>query len=120
MTDVRKILTDFTRIDGVHSVCLVGRDGYPLENIAQTENDGEMIGAIASTGFGSAEAMGSQLGQGKLSMTILEYSEGFVMFAPVGSSGTFLVLMTDPGTNLGWVRIAIKKNTPKLQWATAE
>lgn len=116
MTDIQKILAEFTNIDGVHTACLVGRDGFLLDSIARTGIDAEMIGAIASSGFGSAESMGNQLGQGDLTMTMLEYNEGPVMFSPVGSEA-FLVIVADQDTNLGWIRIAIKKNSAKIEQA---
>lgn len=116
MTDIQKILAEFTNIDGVHTACLVGRDGFLLDSIARTGIDSEMIGAIASSGFGSAESMGNQLGQGDLNMTMLEYNDGPVMFAPVGEEA-FLVIVADKETNLGWIRIAIKKNSAKIAQA---
>ena len=118
MTEIQKILAEFTNIDGVHTACLVGRDGFLLDSIARTGIDAEMIGAIASSGFGSAESMGTQLGQGELNMTMLEYNEGPVMFSPVGSEA-FLVIVADQDTNLGWIRIAIKKNSAKIEQVAA-
>ena len=114
MTEIQKILAEFTTIDGVHTACLVGRDGFLLDSLARSGIDAEMIGAIASSGFGSAETMGNQLGQGELNMTMLEYNEGPVMFAPVGDEA-FLVIVADKDTNLGWIRIAIKKNSAKIE-----
>jgi hypothetical protein len=114
MTNIQKILAEFTNIEGVHSACLVGRDGFLLDSIARKGIDAEMIGAIASSGFGSAESMGGQLGQGDLTMTMIEYNNGPVMFAPVGTEA-FLVIVADKETNLGWIRIAIKKNSKEIQ-----
>jgi predicted regulator of Ras-like GTPase activity (Roadblock/LC7/MglB family) len=118
MTDIQKILAEFTNIEGVHTACLVGRDGFLLDNIARSGIDAEMIGAIASSGFGSAESMGTQLGQGELNMTMLEYAEGPVMFAPVGVEA-FLVIVADKETNLGWIRLTIKKNSKVIEKAAA-
>ena len=116
MTEIQKILTEFTNIEGVHTACLVGRDGFLLDNIARSGIDAEMIGAIASSGFGSAESMGNQLGQGDLNLTMLEYTDGPVMFAPVGSEA-FLVIVADKDTNLGWIRLTIKKNSKIIEQA---
>jgi predicted regulator of Ras-like GTPase activity (Roadblock/LC7/MglB family)/CheY-like chemotaxis protein len=113
MTNIQRILAEFTNIEGVHTACLVGRDGFLLDSLARTGIDAEMIGAIASSGFGSAESMGNQLGQGDLNMTMFEYGNGPVMFAPVGTEA-FLVIVADKDTNLGWIRIAIKKNAKKI------
>ncbi len=116
MTEIQKILAEFTNIEGVHTACLVGRDGFLLDSIARSGIDAEMIGAIASSGFGSAESMGTQLGQGDLNMTMLEYTDGPVMFAPVGSEA-FLVIVADKDTNLGWIRLTIKKNSKVIEKA---
>ena len=116
MTNIQEILAEFTNIEGVHTACLVGRDGFLLDSLARSGIDSEMIGAIASSGFGSAESMGNQLGQGELKMTMLEYNNGPVMFAPVGGEA-FLVIVADQDTNLGWIRIAIKKNSKKIEAA---
>jgi len=113
MTEIQQILAEFTNIEGVHTACLVGRDGFLLDSLARSGIDAEMIAAIASSGFGSAESMGNQLGQGDLNMTMFEYDSGPVMFAPVGNEA-FLVIVADKGTNLGWIRIAIKKNSKKI------
>ena len=77
-----------------------------------------MIAAIASSGFGSSESMGGQLGQGDLRMTMFEFENGPVMFAPVGTDA-FLVIVAEEATNLGWIRVSIKKNTKKIQEAAA-
>lgn len=114
MTEIQKILAEFTNIEGVHTACLVGRDGFLLDSLARAGIDSEMIGAIASSGFGSAESMGTQLGQGDLRMTMFEFANGPVMFAPVGEEA-FLVIVADQETNLGWIRISIKKNSKKIK-----
>jgi predicted regulator of Ras-like GTPase activity (Roadblock/LC7/MglB family)/ActR/RegA family two-component response regulator len=114
MTKIQQILAEFTNIEGVHTACLVGRDGFLLDSLARPGIDTEMIAAIASSGFGSAESMGNQLGQGDLNMTMFEYGNGPVMFAPVGSEA-FLVIVADKDTNLGWIRIAIRKNSKRIE-----
>ncbi len=114
MTEIQKILAEFTNIEGVHTACLVGRDGFLLDSLSRAGIDAEMIGAIASSGFGSAESMGTQLGQGELNMTMFEFENGPVMFAPVGEDA-FLVIVADEETNLGWIRISIRKNSKKIK-----
>ncbi len=114
MTEIQKILAEFTNIEGVHTACLVGRDGFLLDSLARPGIDAEMIAAIASSGFGSAESMGNQLGQGELRMTMFEFANGPVMFAPVGEDAV-LVIVADQETNLGWIRISIKKNSKKIK-----
>ncbi len=118
MAGIQEILTEFTNIEGVHTACLVGRDGFLLDSLARAGIDAEMIGAIASSGFGSAESMGTQLGQGDLQITTFEFENGPVMFAPVGDDA-FLVIVADQETNLGWIRISIRKNSKKIKEVAA-
>jgi predicted regulator of Ras-like GTPase activity (Roadblock/LC7/MglB family)/DNA-binding response OmpR family regulator len=118
MAGIQEILAEFTNIEGVHTACLVGRDGFLLDSLARAGIDAEMIGAIASSGFGSAESMGTQLGQGDLQMTMFEFENGPVMFAPVGDDA-LLVIVADQETNLGWIRISIRKNSKKIKEVAA-
>ena len=114
MTEIQSILAEFTNIEGVHTACLVGRDGFLLDSLGRPGIDVEMIAAIASSGFGSAKSMGNQLGQGDLRMSMLEYENGPVLFAPIGEDA-ILVIVADLDTNLGWIRSSIKKNSKKIQ-----
>ncbi len=118
MEEAKEILSVFTRLEGVSAVCLVGRDGFLIDSIVKKGVDAEMIGAIASGGFGASESMGKQLEKGNLSMTMLEFNEGPIMLAPVGAD-TFLVVAADEGANLALIRLAIRRHKDKLSVATA-
>jgi len=113
MSTLKDLLTEFTKLQGVNAVCLVGRDGFLLESIAKTGFDAEMIGAIASSGFGTSESMGRQLGKGAMSMSMIEFEDGPVLFSPVGADAIF-VIIADKDANLGMVRMKLKKHTPEL------
>ena len=118
MASLREILKEFTKLQGVNAVCLVGRDGFLLDSIAHTGIDSEMIGAIASSGFGASEAMGRQLGKGAMSMSMIEFENGPVMFSPVGDDA-FIVVIADKDSNLGMVRLKLKKHSHELATAAA-
>ena len=113
MAELKDVLTEFTNIPGVNTACLVGRDGFLLDSIAISGIDTEMIGAIASSGFGASESMGNQLGKGQLSMSMIEYDEGPVMLSPVGVDA-FLVVVAEKDANLGMIRLKIKKHTSDI------
>lgn len=118
MAELKDVLTEFTNIPGVNTACLVGRDGFLLDSIAIAGIDTEMIGAIASSGFGSSEAMGNQLGKGHLSMSMIEYENGPVMLSPIGADA-FLVIVADKEANLGMIRLKIKKHTSEIEQTAA-
>ena len=114
MDDVKGVLNEFTNIPGVNTACLVGRDGFLLESTALSGIDTEMIGAIASSGFGASESMGNQLGKGTLNMSMIEYMNGPVMLSPVGEEA-FLVIVAEKEANLGMIRLKIKKHAREIQ-----
>jgi predicted regulator of Ras-like GTPase activity (Roadblock/LC7/MglB family)/CheY-like chemotaxis protein len=118
MATLKELLTEFTKLQGVNAVCLVGRDGFLLESIAKTGFDAEMIGAIASSGFGTSESMGRQLGKGTMVMSMIEFDDGPVLFSPVGSDAIF-VIIADKDANLGMVRMKLKKHVHELAAAAA-
>jgi predicted regulator of Ras-like GTPase activity (Roadblock/LC7/MglB family)/CheY-like chemotaxis protein len=118
MAGFKEILNDIAQISGVEAISLVGRDGFVLESIQRKGIDAEMVGAIASSGFGAAEAMGRQLEKGTLSLSMVEYERGPVMFSPVGAEA-FLVVVADKDSNLGMIRLKIKKHAPELALAAA-
>jgi len=115
---IQKLLGEFTDIPSVNTACLVGRDGFLLESKTIAGIDTEMIGAIASSGFGTSESMGRQLAKGALAMTMLEYENGPVMLSPVGSEA-FLVVIAEREVNLGMIRLKIKRHGQALQVAVA-
>ncbi len=116
MAGLKEILNEFTKLQGVNAVCLVGRDGFLLDSIAKTGMDTEMIGAIASSGFGASEAMGRQLGKGDMSLSMIEFEKGPVMFSPVGGDA-FIVIVADKDSNLGMIRLKLKKHNNELAMA---
>lgn len=114
MAELQELLVEFTNIPGVNTVCLVGRDGFLLDSMAPQGIDSEMIGAIASGGFGASESMGNQLAKGQLMMTMIEYESGPVMLSPIGDEA-FLVIVAEKESNLGMIRLKIKKHAKEIQ-----
>ncbi len=118
MVALKDVLNEFTKLPGVNAICLVGRDGFLLDSVAQAGIDSEMVGAIASSGFGASESMGKQLGKGLMMMSMIEFENGPVMFSPVGED-SLLVIIADKEANLGMVRLKLKKHSHELAAATS-
>ena len=118
MATTKEILNELAKIQSVDAVCLVARDGFLLDSIARTGIDTEMIGAIASSGFGASESMGRQLGKGTMTISMIEFEKGPVMLSPVGDDA-FLVIIADKDANLGMIRLKLKKHCGELAVAAA-
>jgi predicted regulator of Ras-like GTPase activity (Roadblock/LC7/MglB family)/CheY-like chemotaxis protein len=117
MSSIRAVLNEFTKLPGVSAVCLVGRDGFLLDSVASRGIDAEMLGAIASSGYGASESMGRQLGKGGMTMSMSEFERGPVMFSPVGED-SLLVIVAEKDANLGMIRLKLKKEVLTLATAT--
>ncbi len=110
---MKDVLKKFSKISGVRAVCLAGRDGFIIDSIVKTDEDAEMISALALDGFRTAEVMGSKLAMGGMSVSMIEYEKGPVMLASVGSDA-FLVIVARKDSNLGMIRLAILKHQIRL------
>ncbi|MBI5076713.1 MAG: response regulator [Nitrospirae bacterium] len=118
MATTKEILNELAKIQSVDAVCLVARDGFLLDSIARTGIDTEMVGAIASSGFGASESMGKQLGKGNMAISMIEFEKGPVMLSPVGDDA-FLVIIADKDANLGMIRLKLKKHCGELAVAAS-
>jgi len=118
MATTREILNELAKIPSIDAVCLVARDGFLLDSIARSGIDKEMIGAIASSGFGASDSMGRQLDKGTMLISMIEFDKGPVLLAPIGEDA-FLVIVADKEANLGMIRLKLKKHSHELALAAA-
>ncbi len=107
-SDLRELLSELSKLQGVSAACLAGCDGFLIDSIFNAKMEDELVGAIASAGFGASESIGQELGRGALQLTMLEFEQGAVIIAPVGDN-FLLVVMTDHDANLGMLRLKIRK-----------
>ena len=118
MATTREILGDLSKLENIEAVCLVARDGFLLDSIARNGIDKEMIGAIASSGFGASDSMGRQLDKGAMTISMIEFDKGPVLLAPIGTDA-FLVIVAGKDANLGMIRLKLKKHSHELALAAA-
>ncbi len=118
MATTREILSELAKMQNIEAVCLVARDGFLLDSIARSGIDREMIGAIASSGFGASSSMGRQLDKGAMHINMIEFEKGPVMLSPIGEDA-FLVIVADREANLGMIRLKLKKHSHELALAAA-
>lgn len=114
MVDLKQMLSRFLTIPGVRQAILVGRDGLMLEGLARDgKEDLEAIGAITSSGFGSAEALGRELARGGLVGVLFEYENGLVSVDPLGDFA-LMVTLSDNASNIGRVRHLVKASRSEI------
>lgn len=110
---IKPLLEEFLRIDGVTAAVVVGRDGFVIESAVHGKADVEALGAMASTGLGTSEAMGNSLGKGELYQMLVEMEMGPIILAAL-TDNELIAIVADSTANVGRIRYDLKKNKDRL------
>ncbi|QSZ68374.1 dynein regulation protein LC7 [Methanofollis aquaemaris] len=110
---LKQILMEFLRLDGVTAAVVIGRDGFVIEDAVSGEIDTDALGAMASTGMGTSEAMGSELGKGELNQMLVELQNGPILLSPL-SEDELIAIVANDGVNIGRIRYELKKNRDRI------
>ena len=110
---LKQILGEFLKIDGVTAAVVVGRDGFVIESAVSGKMDIDALGAMASTGMGTSEAMGKELGKGELHQMLVELNNGPIIMSPL-SADELIAVVAGNEANVGRIRYELKKNKERL------
>jgi len=113
MEELHKILEGLVEVSGIDVAVCVGRDGFVIDAASTGTADTEAIGAMVSTGMGSAESVGRELGLEEMDQAMMEYKSGIVMMTALGSDA-LLVVVASKDANLGGIRLQVRRSAPKL------
>lgn len=116
MEELHKILQSLVEVSGINVAVCVGRDGFVIDAASTGTSDTEAIGAMVSTGMGSAESVGRELGLKDMDQAMMEYQEGIVMMTALGRDA-LLAVVASKDANLGGVRLQVRRSAPKLEEA---
>ena len=116
MEELHKILEGLAEVTGIDVAVCVGRDGFVIDAASTGNADTEAIGAMVSTGMGSAESVGRELGLEEMDQAMMEYKNGIVMMTALGSDA-LLVVVASKDANLGGIRLQVRRSAPKLEAA---
>lgn len=117
MKNLKDFLSELISIEGINTAVLVARDGFVLEGVTSgSKMDIEAVGAVISTGIGSAEVMGNELSVGKFKQNLIEYTNGVIVFNLVGDNA-ILAVVADVKAPLGNIRYQVMKRLPDIEKA---
>jgi uncharacterized protein len=117
MPSMKDMLNELIKVEGINTAVVVGRDGFVIDGATNGEGmDVEAVGAVISTGIGTAEIMGRELKVGAMSQGMVEYNDGIIVMGLLGKDAV-LACVADAKANLGNVRYQIKKKSPEIQAA---
>jgi hypothetical protein len=113
VASLKSVLNEIVKTEGVNTAVVVGRDGFVIDGVsARGSFDAEAIGAVISTGVGSAEVMGNELKLGGMTQSMFEYKDGVIVMSLAGDA--ILAVVADARANLGMVRHQVKKHSPDI------
>lgn len=114
MANMKNLLSELLRVEGVNAVAVVGRDGFVIEGLTGGGRlDIEAVGAVISTGIGSAEVMGDSLKVGEMTQAMIEYKDGVIVMGLI-TRDAILAIVADQKSNLGNVRYQLKQRAPEI------
>jgi predicted regulator of Ras-like GTPase activity (Roadblock/LC7/MglB family) len=113
---VETILQRLTELADVYGAVLVGKDGLIVSGTLHSEDE-EVIGAMSAAAFGSITNYVGQMNHGEMHHVIIETKTGTIQMEEAGD--LILVVTTRNSSNLGRVRIEMKKACRQLVQAVA-
>jgi predicted regulator of Ras-like GTPase activity (Roadblock/LC7/MglB family) len=112
---IDRILSDLNKTDGIKGSMVVGKDGLVIASQMPSGLDSELIGAMTSAAYGSAERTAAEINQGALEQMMIEGAYGKTIMVDAGEG--ILAVLTDSKVNLGLIRIHIKRSAEKIKSA---
>ncbi|MHB1343637.1 MAG: roadblock/LC7 domain-containing protein [Thermoleophilia bacterium] len=117
MASLKDVLLALTKVEGINTAVIASRDGFVIDGVTGADSlDTDAVGAVISTGIGSSEVMGRELGVGDMSQSMIEYGKGIVMISFLGADA-ILAVVADLQANLGNIRYQVKKHLPYIEQA---
>ncbi len=114
MPKMSEVLQKLVEVPGINVAVCVGRDGFVIDAASSGKEDTEAIGAMVSTGMGSAESVGRELGLKEMDQAMMEYKGGIVIMSALGTDA-LLIIVADKDANLGGIRLHVRRNIPILE-----
>lgn len=110
---IERVLKDLGRIDGVNGSLVVGKDGLIIEKEVPSDIDSELVGAMSSAVFGTAERSSEEMKHEKLQQVMIEGNRGKTLM--IDSGEAILAVITDININLGLIRLEMKRSSERIR-----
>ncbi len=112
---MRRIVEELIRVDGVIGALLVGKDGLVVSSTLLEEEDAEVLGAMAAAMYGTLAKACERIGVGQLTNSIVEANEGTIQL--MEAEDLLLVVITEKSSNLGMVKILMRRASKRVREA---
>jgi len=102
-----KLRSIVTLSDGIMGAALVTSDGFALRSNLPADVDVEVLCAISGLVGASSAKASQELRQGAMSKTVIEFEDGKLLLEQ--GNEFVLMVLTKADTNLGMVRLAMRR-----------
>jgi len=109
MSELKKILENFCKLEGVRGALVVGSDGAVQESFMERETNVDTVARLVAAGARLGETTAGALALDTLNQSYVQYADVSVTSEVLGSRSS-LVILADSGANLGRIRLEIRKN----------
>lgn len=116
---LKTALQRLLQVRGVVSAAVAGADGGLLEGSAVGDAGATSLQELVPTALAASRALGALVGEGPVEQSLVEYTEGPVLMAPIGADaeggeGHVLIVRLASVDDLGRVRFQLKRMLPGL------
>ncbi len=114
-SDMRKIVEDLIRVEGVIGSLLVGKDGLVVASTLLDPEDAEVLGAMSAAIYGEIDKSTKRIGVGTLVDAIIDAQEGSILL--LEAKDLILVVITQRMVNLGLVKMEMRRAARRIHEA---
>lgn len=108
MSELTNILENFCKLDGVRGALVVGSDGTVLDSFSNRPIEFDRVAMVVSACSHLGQRAATDFALEAVSQHYLQYEEFTVTAEVMGALS--LVIVADPGANLGRIRLEIRKS----------
>jgi predicted regulator of Ras-like GTPase activity (Roadblock/LC7/MglB family) len=113
MSGLGEVVQRLATRDGVEAVLLLSGDGLPIEHSARGAFEPETVAALAATLTQYAARLGAGASLGELSTAVLEFEDGLLLVARVGT-GDWLAILAASEADIGPLLFDLRQHRPAL------
>jgi predicted regulator of Ras-like GTPase activity (Roadblock/LC7/MglB family) len=114
LTDLKKLLENFSRLDNVRGAVLVDDHGLVIEEFFREDDDSSSLALMVMRAAQVGMALVDDLGKAPLAQQYIEFAD-MQITAEQLASNCVLVIWAESGANLGRVRLEIRKNKAAVE-----
>jgi predicted regulator of Ras-like GTPase activity (Roadblock/LC7/MglB family) len=107
-------LRELQMANGLDMAAVASLDGFVIEAAAVPEVEADSVCSVASNQLLIMSQLGQELGGGAARIATLEFESHTLLMAPLDDEN-LLVLLAGAGTNLGRMRIVLRRSVDQLR-----